>query len=117
MNIEIVGVKEKGNIDKERIVLKTLSDLDIGFFIIFFTEKVGDNEFASGPKQLFWFPNKKINKGDLVVLYSKEGKEAEKLNTNGNTAHFYYANFKTSYFNDENKVLAVIEAADWVAQF
>lgn len=114
MNIEILGVKEKGNKNKERIVFKALSDLDIGYYMVFFTEKLEENAFNGNAKHVFWLPNKEIKKGDLVVLYTKHGKESEKTNLNGDTSYFYYVGLENPFFNNSIKVPALIEVKAWI---
>ncbi|GLB47994.1 hypothetical protein [Neptunitalea lumnitzerae] len=113
MNIEVVDIKDRGNKVKERIVLKALSNLDIGYYIVFLTTKTGENSFSSTPKNIFWFPDKDINEGDLVVLYTKSGKNSIKDNKSGNRTHFFYWGLTPPVFENKNKIAVVIESSGW----
>lgn len=45
----------------------------------------------SGPQKFaYWFPDEGVNQGDLVVLYSKLGKDQKKDTESGHVSHFYY---------------------------
>jgi hypothetical protein len=113
MDIEIVGIKEKGNLDKERIVLKALSDLELGFVMVFLTVGIKGKSFTSTPESVFWFPDKQVSKGDLIVLYTKKGKNTEHKNAGGNTSHFFYMNIDKHYFDTPDKIAVLIEANGW----
>lgn len=113
MNIKIVGIKNRGNLKKERIIIKALSNLDLGYYIVFLTKMTGEKSFSSEPKKVFWFPDKEINKDDLIVLYSKKGKKSIKENESGNTTHFFYWNLENPVFEDDKSHAVVIEANGW----
>lgn len=113
MNIEVVDIKNRGERNKERLVLKALSDLDIGYYIVFQTTKTGENTFSGNPERVFWFPDKEVEEGDLIVLYSKKGKNSSRQNKSGNTTHFFYWGQEPPIYKDEKKMAVVIEAKGW----
>lgn len=114
MNIKIVAIRDKGIVDKERIVLKALSNLDLGYFMIFLTSKLGDTTFEGSPDKVFWFPDKEIKKDDFVILYTKSGRSTEIINKNGTKSHFFYWELNPPIFNKPNKIAVVIEANGWL---
>lgn len=113
MKIEIVDIKDRGDKSKERLVIKALTDLDVGYYIVFLTKKIGDESFSSIPDRVFWFPDKRVKEGDLVVLYSKSGTNSIKENKSGNTTHFFYWNLPSTVFEDDKKIPVIIEANGW----
>lgn len=113
MNIEIVEIKDRGNKSKERLVLKAKSNIDIGYYIVFLTQKTGADSFASTPESTYWFPDRKVQEGDLIVLYTKTGKDSSTLNKSGSTSYFFYWGLNSPAFKEEKKMPVVIEAKGW----
>ena len=89
MNLKITSVADKGIPQKERLVLKAELDTDIGLFAVFRAFVQADS-VTNYVTDAYWFPNKDVKAGDLIVLYSKIGKDSERLNKNGTTVHFFY---------------------------
>lgn len=113
MNIEVIDIKDRGNRQKERLVIRAITNLDIGYYIVFQTRKTGENSFSGNPDKIFWFPDKEIHEGDLIVLYSKDGKESTRKNKSGNTTHFFYWGEEPPIFDSEDKIAVVVEAKGW----
>jgi hypothetical protein len=89
MKLEIQNVADKGNLDKERLVLKVRKDTDMGDYVLLQTGydngSVNIEIYAT-----YWFPYKEVKTGDLVVIYTKDGVSNEKELTQGYKAHFFY---------------------------
>jgi hypothetical protein len=89
MKLKITSIADLGAAEKERLVFKVLADTDVGEFGVFRTRE-RSGTVTTGVLDAFWFPDKKVAAGDLVVLYSKAGARSEKTLEGGNTAHFFY---------------------------
>jgi hypothetical protein len=111
MKLEIKYIKDRGTTD-ERIVLVANEDCDIGKFFVFTTKKNADKIVYTNLKQPYWFPDKVVKKGDLVILYTKSGVSTFKENEGGNTSHFYYRGIATPALTDNNYAL-IVEANTW----
>lgn len=90
MNMEISKIADSNDINKERIIFKVLLDEELGFYGVFKSKKTGEKTVSSKTTGSYWFPDRQIKKGDLVVLYSKVGINSEKKNNDGTTSHFFY---------------------------
>jgi len=112
MNLELRGVENVGDLERERVVLRATSDnADIGKFAIFKCRPTSDGGVASGHiVSAFWFPDRKIKKGDFVVLYTKEGTSSEKSGTNS-TSYFYYWGWKEPQW--KNYIAALVGTSNW----
>ena len=62
MRIEIKSIAEKGNIEKERLVLKVKADTDIGDYILI-QAGFDDGKVTIATYQTYWFPYKAISGG------------------------------------------------------
>ena len=108
MMLEFKYIKDKGDLDSERSVFKVISDCNLGDFIAFRTKETSEDGISSKIELPFWFPDKRIKKGDTVVLYSKKRRVNEKTNKDGSISHFFYWGNDTPLFlEDDDSVLLV----------
>jgi hypothetical protein len=94
MILKIDGIRELGNLEKERLVLTAKEDGSIGKLVIgAVAAPTGSSE--KGPSAFFidfgfWLPSINVKANDLVVIYTKTGQPKTKENVSGRTTHFYY---------------------------
>ncbi len=89
MRVEIKSFPDAGKLREERLVLRVLSDVDLGDYAVFCSETADDGTPVAGRKRAFWFPDYEVKTGDLIVLYTKSGSQSKK-DWKGKTAHFFY---------------------------
>ncbi|HWZ36042.1 MAG TPA: hypothetical protein VNW51_07785 [Mucilaginibacter sp.] len=70
-----------------------------------------ETEFSASITHPYWFPDKKVSKGDLVVLYSKKGNNSFKENSDKTSTHFYYRDIESSIL--ESNIVLIVEANTW----
>lgn len=112
MNIEISSFADAGDHEKERVVMKALSDLDIGWYALF-SSNLWDGMPTSGLETAYWFPDDHVKTGDLVVLYTKDGVSSKKERNDGSTAHFYYWGRRDSVWGSSEKTAVIVRIAEW----
>ena len=112
MNIELRSIVERGNLAKERLTLRVLVDTDVGNFVVFRTGRDGDS-VTTGVSETFWFPYQRVNKGDLVVLYTKSGSTLSKPLSTGKVAHFFYWGLSSPIWSDDNASVVLLHAPEW----
>jgi hypothetical protein len=115
MKLVIKSFAEVGVLEKERLVLRALEDVDIGDYLILRTRKSAkDGSPISGGADAYWFPDHEVKAEDLVVLYTREGRASKKELSGGRTAHFYYwKKERTFWSNEDGNRAVVIEADSW----
>ena len=102
MTLLAKSVKEPQNFDKERFVMKATENLQVGRYAVFRCTKEGDIGVSDGKlDDAYWFPDKVVSEGDLVVLYSKPGVISEKSIEDGKKAHFFYWCKETSMWDGD----------------
>ena len=112
MKIEIKSIADKGDPNKERLVLRVLQDVNIGYFLVLCTG-FSEGQVNTGVNETFWFPDKEVQAGDLVVLYSKSGATNEKTLEGGSKAHFFYWGLSGPLWNAANRGVVVVHAPEW----
>ena len=66
----------------------------------------------SGPVDAYWFPYRELKRGDLVILYTKNGSNSEKKIDAGSTSYFFYWR-KASPIWVTGTLPIVVETSDW----
>jgi hypothetical protein len=115
MKVKIKYIKEKGNQDKEKIVMIAMDDCNIGDYLLMDTT-YDDNMISNKLRHTFWFPDKKIKKGDLVILYTKKGTDSEKINETGNKSHFFYWDLEKTIWNEEKDCAVLFQIDEYVVK-
>lgn len=115
MNVEIKYIQDAGIPDKERLVLKVLKDDDIGYYAIFNTVFIGEN-VSTDVKNTFWFPDKQVRAGDVVVLYTKKGDKKERVNLSGSTSHFFFWGLDKTIWAGKDDAVVLLEVKTWGAK-
>jgi hypothetical protein len=116
MNVKIRTLRYRGDLSKERLVLQVLTDTDIGSYAVFVVDVFEGNTVSNTVRDAYWFPDKKVKKGDLVVLYSKDGLDKEKQNSDGSTTHFFYWEQYESKWSRRGSAAVVLEIQGWISK-
>jgi len=115
MNIKIIGVRNPGELDSERLVLRvTLAPTDVGEFAIF-RAAIEDESVTTGISDVFWFPDKAVKAGDLIVLYTKTGTATDHVNKNGSTSHFFYWGVEKPIWQTDNFGAVLTHIDQWTS--
>ncbi len=114
MNLEIRSFADAGDQSKERIILKAMTDIDVGGYAILRSgvSTSGTNP-TSGRKITYWFPDLEVKANDLIVLYTKKGSRSSKPMENGRTVYFFYWGRDESLWDSKLFGAALLEVADW----
>lgn len=115
MKVKIRNVSDYDNHEKERLVLDVIEDTDIGEYLVLDTTYTAKGGVSNKARHPYWFPDKKVKKGDIVVLYTKRGKQSS--TDNGTyTSHFFYWGLDSSVWNDEGDCAVLLHIDEWSAK-
>lgn len=113
MTIEIKYAKDAGNIEKERLVLKATSDDEIGNYVLFDTTYLEDGRVSNEMRHSLWFPDREVKENDLIVVYTKAGKDSKLENKNGTSSHFFYMGLGNSIWNKNGDCAVIMKISSW----
>lgn len=111
MKAEITAIRDRGDLHKERIVIKALEPVDIGHHLLVRTASP-DGTITTGVLDTYWFPDKDIAAGDYIVLYTKKGRDSEKEFKNA-VSHFFYWGKSEPLWNEDAVSAVLFFAPDW----
>ncbi len=115
MSIQFRGMRNAGELKDERVVLHVLENDDVGRYALFRTQIQEDDVVSGGDiENAYWFPDKPVRKGDLIILYTKVGKDKDKVNEDKTTSHFFYWGLPTPIWGDMLDVPVLIHASGWL---
>jgi hypothetical protein len=111
MKLKITNIRNQGDLDKERVVMKVESGGNVGEFLLV-QSGYSNNSVTNGVYDTYWFPDKDVNVGDFVVLYTKSGIDSEKP-FNEVKSHFFYWGRKQPVWSTENRAAVLMHAPTW----
>lgn len=100
MKMQILKVKDAGDIENERVILKINADCNIGWYLLFDNTYESDGSPSNLWRHMFIFPDKEVKKGDFVWLYTKEGKNRDRSNESKTTTHELYWGLGNTIWNN-----------------
>lgn len=112
MDVKLLKIKDKSDLRNERVVISVLRDCNIGEYILFDTT-YSDYQISNKLRHTYWFPDKKVQQGDKVILYTKEGEIKEKNNESGNTSHFFYWELNETVWNKNEDCAVLVNIKDY----
>jgi len=112
VNLKLKSLADKGNPQKERLIIRVLNDTNVGEFMVLRTGFV-NGQVTVGVSNTFWFPDTMVKAGDLVVLYSKSGAITEKVLESGNKAHFFYWGQDSALWEVDDIAVVLLHAPVW----
>lgn len=111
MRLKITNIRDRGDLNKERVVMKAESAGNIGEFIL--TQSgYRDDTVINAIHETYWFPDKEVNAGDFVVLYTKRGVDSEKPFKDVKS-HFFYLGRSQAIWNVEDRAAVLMHAPVW----
>lgn len=114
--ISLVGVKDRGVPDKERIALRARLPVTLSSFVVIPTgynsadEAVFDINYYA-----FWFPTVDVDAGDTVLIYTNQGENTSFRNGNGHQTYVFHWGFPAPILDDAAiGGIAVLELSGWI---
>lgn len=113
MKFKIDGLKEPGNLEKERVVIKILEDGNVGELMVATTTQQNEDRVSSKIKNPYWIPDQDVIKGDLVIIYTKDGQKSSRKNDGGSSSYFFYIGMDRPLYAEINKTVVVFDISNW----
>lgn len=113
MKVTIRSVHGHGDYDKEYVVLDVKDDCDIGRYLVADSTYTSETKVSNKLRHLYWFPDKQVKKGEIVVLYTKSGKNYSGTTDRGTPVHYFYWELGVPVWNDTGDCAVLIEANTW----
>lgn len=116
MNVDIGKIVDAGKIDQERVIFIVKEDDFLGGYLVFKTKQTDQKAVSSKIEHPYWFPDKDVKRGDLVVLYTKKGINTQKKNSDETTTYFFYWNKDGGLWNNDDDAVLLMRLTRWGAK-
>jgi hypothetical protein len=113
MKLQISSIADKGTSNRERLVLKVLTEADVGDFILMQTGFTESDGVTNNVYNAYWFPYKRVSSGDLVVVYTKSGTESQKSIDGNRIVHFFYWGLASPIWTKKHTAAVLLYAPEW----
>ncbi len=113
MKLKIISVHNHGDFDKEYALLRAEEDCDVGHFILADSTYLENGKVSNKVRHTYWFPDKAINKGDLVSLWTRSGENITTETDTGTPLHRFYWNLKSAVWNDNGDCAVLLDIRTW----
>ncbi|MEQ9853491.1 MULTISPECIES: hypothetical protein [Pectobacterium] len=116
MDLEIIGVENKGDIDNERLLLKAKSD-HVNSWDYAVLDNTYDKEDCESNKNrhVFYFDDESkyvcLDRGEVICLYTKRGKY-QKREVSGVLHHYFYWCLGKSIWNKDGDEVTLIKVSE-----
>jgi hypothetical protein len=115
MKISLLGLYDRGVIDKERVHLRAEVDLDLSFFVVLDSLWVDQTKVYAGDRMAHWFAPRAIQRNEHVVLYTRAGNPTTEPHTDGSTYHFVFRGQGTPVYLTPAATAIVMELNTWIS--
>jgi len=113
MRLKILGIRGAGDLKEERVVFEVEGDGNVGRSVVMTSRVTGENTVSSRVSAPYWFIDKDVKNGDLVVLYTKEGSYNCVENKDKSHSHFFYQGIKESLYQTPESCVVLMESTPW----
>jgi hypothetical protein len=102
LKLKIVEVQGHGKQAEEYIKFSVVDDCNLTEYLLTDTTFQAGNTVSVSNKlrHMHWFPSQKVEKGDVVYLWTGSGTETHLKQANGTTIHTLYWRLKEPVWND-----------------
>lgn len=113
MNLVITAVHGHGDQQQERVQLDAVGACDLGHYILADTTYVGPNVVSNRVRHTHWFGDKPLNKGDTVLLHTRQGTANKTQRLNGTMVYSVFWGLDVPVWNDTGDAAVLLRVADW----
>ncbi|MFT3987957.1 hypothetical protein [Aestuariivirga sp.] len=113
MDLKINNISGHGDASEEYVYLTVENDCDVGKYMLADSTYTQDDKISNKLRHVYWFPDKKVKKGDAVVLRTGKGKNASEPLDGGGTKHRFYWNLDSAIWNDDGDAAVLLHVDDW----
>lgn len=112
MSFQILKVKDRGDLDKERVILKANKDCEISWYILFDNTYNDDGTISNLWRHMYIFPQITIKQGDFVWLYTRRGQNINRGNNSGTSTYLLYWGLDETIWNHDEDVAYLVKYID-----
>lgn len=105
LNLQLFGVYDRGVPNKERITIKSLSNLNLAQYGLLIGTRIPNEGVEPLNNAFFWFGDGVCEAGSWIVVYTGPGENrVSKMANSNEKAYVLHWGFKQTLFHDKKRV-------------
>ena len=113
-HLQFINVAEPGFYVEERVVLRPSVRVNLMDYMVVPMKCGPDPANAEDlNSEVYWFPDKVVEAGDFVLLYTKSGSDYTFTESNGREVHVLYWGRERAVWKDSASVVAILRVSEW----
>lgn len=114
MSLSVRSVHNHGNASDELVIIDVIKACNLQYWMICDTTFQSSTHISDKLRHMFWFPDKQVSAGDVVVLHTKIGTNTSRPMANGYSRHDLFWQLRTSVWNNDYDAAVLFEIKDWL---
>jgi len=112
MHLQILKIKDSGDLENERVILRATKQCDIRWYMLFDNTYDAQGNLSNLWRHMYLFPPLQLNEGDFIWLYTKAGENTSRGNTSNTTTHLLHWGFEETIWNRDDDVAYLVKYVD-----
>ena len=113
-HLQFVNVAEPGFYVEERVVLRPSIRVNVmDYALVPMKGGPTPSNAEDLNSDVYWFPDKVVEAGDFVLLYTKCGTDYTFTEPSGHEVHVFYWGKERAVWKDSASAIAVLRVSDW----
>lgn len=113
MKIQLIGLYDRGDLQKERLHFLANVDLDLSYYVIYDTRYSDAASISTGNRLCYWFAPKAVKASENIVVYTREGLASTETQS-GQTYHFFFRGLSEPQYRTQELCAVIFELSSWV---
>lgn len=112
MSFQILKIKDAGDLDNERVILKANKDCEISWYLLFDNTYDEQGNLSNLWRHMYIFPKINMKAGDFVWLFTKKGANSSRGNDTNTTTYLLYWGLDETIWNNEGDMAHLVKYID-----
>ncbi len=113
MRLKIIQIMDRGVPGKECLHIAVQLPVDLHFYAVFDTARIGGGLISQFPAHTYWFQQQAVQPGDNVILYTGPGPHSFNKRADGGTNYFFYWGLDSTIWHEPSSCAVVLEVNKW----
>ncbi|EQC2549891.1 hypothetical protein ACY3NT_004875 [Enterobacter sichuanensis] len=111
MSLKISVVKNAGELEKERLIIKVTADCNLIDFMVMDCTYDDDGESSNKHRHVYIFPEKEVHADENIILYTRCGTNKTGVwnSENDTVTHRFYWGMDTTVWNGDGDEALILE--------
>jgi hypothetical protein len=113
MRLRIIQIADRGVPGKECLYLAVDTPVDLNFYAVFDTVRIGVGLISQSSRHTYWFQHQAVSAGDDVILYTGPGMNSFAKREDGRAIYSFYWGLDSTLWSEPSSCAVLLEVNQW----